>query len=980
MMRTRSPLSRLLLPIVISAWISGLPHIHVAGEETKTTSTAAASEEFFETRIRPVLVEHCYQCHSSEADEIGGGLWLDTAEAMREGGDSGPAVQAGKIDQSVLISAIRYESAEMPPSGKLPEPIIKDFENWIAAGAIDPRTSLTNDPRQSGETKLDMDAGRAFWAFQPLNFYAPPISDESTKDAWIDAFLDHQLVQAGITPNPRADVDTELRRLAFDLTGLPPTPEKISRWRSDPSDSTWLTIVDELLASPGFAEHWARHWMDVARYADSNGSDFNATFHDAWRYRDYLIRNIAADTPVDEMIRQQIAGDLLPARTDDDRHDNLVATTFLMLGTKMLSERDKAKLTMDVVDEQIDTVGRAFLGLTLGCARCHDHKFDPVPMQDYYALAGIFRSTLCLQGESQKYVSTWKPMPLPTSDTHRHEVSEHQSKVAELKAAIKKLETQIKQDDSSSKRLEGIVIDDIEAIKTGDWTTSTYIKNFIGSGYVHDDNRDKGKLSITFSTKLTSLAKEASTDKPRRWEARLWYTSGGTRANKVPVEIRIGESVQQRHVDQSQSNTIVAYASLGEFDVPDQANVSVVVSNAGTAGYVTVDAVQWLPVDGSVVADAPAKQDDTQLKQWTAEREHLTEQLDSLVKNPPPPLPTCMAVQDRDAKQIADCPLHIRGEVNNLADTVPRGFLSVLDASENVTSPRQFSGSGRLELAAWLTDPDQPLTPRVAVNRIWMRLMGEGLVRTVDNFGQRGERPTHPELLDAIAVDFIRHGWSRKHLIRQIVMSNAYRRSSMPNEQSVSIDPENRLLWRGNRKRLTAESIRDGMLVVAGILDRSAISNPMNGYGVLVSSNDAGSKAKVSFSINDPRRTLYLPVIRGETPALLSVLDVADADLLVGKRPTTNVPAQALALVGSEEVRQWAGQAATRMLNDTDDPARRVDWVYEHVLQRLATSEDRALIDAWLMSETAQALPNDQRRWQEWIAAMFASTEFRFLD
>ncbi len=978
-MKSRSPL-RHLLPVVITALVSGVPHINVAGDETNPTPTAAASEEFFETRIRPVLIEHCYQCHSSEADEIGGGLWLDTAEAMREGGDSGPAVQAGEIDQSVLISAIRYESAEMPPSGKLPEPIIKDFENWIAAGAIDPRTSLKNDPRQTGDTKLDMDAARAFWAFQPLQIHTPPVSDETTSHSWIDGFLDQRLAQAGIMPNPRADIDTVLRRLAFDLTGLPPTPETISRWRSDPSDAMWFTIVDELLASPGFAEHWARHWMDVARYADSNGSDFNATFHDAWRYRDYLIRNIAADTPVDEMIRQQIAGDLLPAETETARHDHLIATTFLMLGTKMLSERDKTKLTMDVVDEQIDTVGRAFLGLTLGCARCHDHKFDPVPMQDYYALAGIFRSTMCLQGESQKYVSTWKPVPLPTSETHRHEVSEHQSKVAGLKAAIKKLETQIKQDASQSKRLEGIVIDDIEATKTGDWTASTYIKDFIGSGYVHDDNRDKGKLSISFSTKLKSVAKESSTDNPPRWEARLWYTSGSTRANKVPVEVHIGEAEHHVQVDQSQSNTKIAYASLGKFDVPDQAEVSVVVSNAGTSGFVTVDAVQWLPVDGSVVVATAPKQDDTQLKQWTAEKEQLTKQLDDLVKNPPPPLPTCMAVTDRDTKQIADCPLHIRGEINNLADSVPRGFLSVLEGAKNAISPRQFSGSGRLELAAWLTDPDQPLTPRVAVNRIWMRLMGEGLVRTVDNFGQRGERPTHPELLDAIAIDFIRHGWSRKHLIRQIVVSDAYRRSSLLNEQSTGVDPENRLLWRGNRKRLAAESIRDGMLFVAGTLDRTAISNPMNGYGVLVSSNDAGSKAKISFTISDPRRTLYLPVIRGETPALLSVLDAADADLLLGKRPTTNVPAQALALVGSEEVRQWAGQTAERMLRETDAPALRVDWVYEHVLQRLATSEDRDLVAAWLTSETAQSLPDDQRRWQEWIAAMFASTEFRFLD
>ena len=457
------------------------------------------SVEFFEKRIRPVLVEHCYECHSADAEEIGGSLVLDSASGMMTGGDSGPAIKPGDAEASVLISAIRYESAEMPPEEPLPSNVVRDFEQWINAGAIDPRTNATAPPLDSRE--IDIEAGRQFWAFRSLQFTKPPGRQGGRSP--IDLYLLAKLDEAGLVANELAPPATRLRRLAFDLTGLPPDQDLLSRWLADPTPGHWGRIVDSMLASPEYAEHWARHWMDVVRYADSNGSDFNATYHEAWRYRDYLVRSFAADRPFDQLVRQQVAGDLLAAESDQQRLDNVVATTFLMLGPKMLSERDKAKLELDVVDEQIDTVGRAFLGLTLGCARCHDHKFDPVPTEDYYALAGIFKSTQTLEWrkpEIRQHVESHPAADVrsarlgnqaaPGKSWHRWQNNSSQPRRT-LKSA----------DEKNVSPVAGIVIDDADAEKTGHGKRR-FVPGFCRLGYVHDDNKNKGEASIRFTTRL----------------------------------------------------------------------------------------------------------------------------------------------------------------------------------------------------------------------------------------------------------------------------------------------------------------------------------------------------------------------------------------------------------------------------------------------------------------------------------------------
>ncbi len=927
----------------------------------------ADSVEFFENRIRPVLVEHCYQCHGNDADEIGGSLQLDSSDALRTGGDSGPAIIAGDPGASLLVSAMRYESSEMPPSGKLPDSVIQDFQDWIAAGAVDPRQSGTGSsraPEVRAAMGIDLQEGRKFWAFQPIVNSQPPRGSNLRSRGPIDQYLNRELAAANLKPNGAASPSAQLRRLAFDLTGLPPSIELQNEWRADPSPVRWQRIVDSMLSSPAFAQHWARHWMDVARYADSNGSDFNATFHEAWRYRDYLFRSIATDRPFDQMIRQQIAGDLLPASSDSVRYQNLVASTFLMLGTKMLSERDKPKLELDVVDEQIDTIGRAFLGMTLGCARCHDHKFDPVPMDDYYALAGILKSTVTLKGESQEYVSTWNRVDLPISPEHRAALDQHQKTTESVQKSIRAIEAKLADlSPNPNETPAGIVIDDSQATKTGQWKESTYSKSFVGSGYVHDDNAGKGDAMIRFTAKLPHSG---------RYEVRVAYSPGPNRSARVPITIELGGGKSLNKVlDQRTIQIKPMWASLGTFDFDASDLAAVTIANVGTTGYVIADAVQFLSPDDRVAA-SDSNVDREKIRAVESELESWKAKLKSLQKEAPEEIPVAMAPSDRPAAEIADSHVHIRGDVDNLGEMVPRGFLRVCSQGDAAIVDPQ--GSGRLELAHWLTDPDHPLTARVFVNRVWMHLMGEGIVRTVDNLGLRGERPSHPELLDHLAGEFIREGWQSKPLIRRIVTSEAYRRSSEYRTESIEEDPENRLWWRMQRRRISAESIRDTMVWTTGNLDQTPTAKIMSSYKTLISDNQGGG-AEVLEGVASAHQSINVPIIRSHVPPMLVALDAADPDLLVGKRPTTNVPGQALVLINSPDVNRWAGETADWIVAAAGDFDDRLKLAHQTCLQRIPTEDDRRLAEAFF-----EGSRESDKRWQEWIAALLASTEFRFLE
>jgi len=929
---------------------------------------------FFEAKIRPVLLTHCMECHSDDSGKMDGGLALDRRAGWQVGGESGPAITPGDSAASLLMSAIRYESIEMPPTGKLPAAVIADFEKWIDMGAPDPRDEAMPSGVRGGE--IDWDAAAKFWAFRaPVETPAPDANDNADIHDGVDQFIAAKLDEAGLKSAPMADPLVRLRRLCFDLTGLPPSAELIEAFRADSSDQHWRRIADRLLHSPEYAEHWGRKWLDVARYADSNGSDFNATFHDAWRYRDFVIRSFAQDKPFDRFVVQQVAGDLMEESDQETAAENLIATGFLMLGTKMLSERDKEKLEMDVVDDMIDTVGRSLLGLTLGCARCHDHKFDPVPTEDYYALAGIFRSTQVLDGESQKYVSTWHKRPLPADPDHVRRIEEFEAEKKSLAATIAKAKKSVTEAENAAKQSgDEIVFDDTQAKKIGDWLSTTYSKPYHGEAYVHDQNRDKGNAQITFSG-----PPETGT-----YEVRIAFSGGANRASNVPVTLNLGskeddESLVRRFTINQRLEPAIdkLWYSLGEHDFVDAKLAQLVIRNDGTDGYVLADGVKYIrstPASHTdsksseqVIADVKAAEDLVAIAKENLQR--LEADLKQLEAGRPAPLPLAMAV--RDAAKIGDTFICVRGEVSNRGPEVPRGFLRI--CSSGVPPSIPDGQSGRLQLAHWLTDPDNPLTARVIVNRVWMHLFGEGLVRTVDNFGIQGERPSHPELLDNLAIEFVRDGWSIRRLVRRLVMTRTYSQSSRYDEATFTIDPDNRLLWRASRRRVSAESMRDTLLIAAGQLDTTPSTAPMAGFGVLVSQN---VPTPVEIKIDKtPRRSIYLPVIRGELPALLTTFDFADPDLIVGRRESTNVPSQGLTLLNNPDVIQWCRAAAKRLIDANSPDEARLQAAYHAILQRDPTDQE----SIW-MTEFIGGFDEELEGWAKAVQALVASTEYRFLD
>jgi hypothetical protein len=927
--------------------------------------------DFFESKIRPVLIEHCYECHSVDSNSLKGGLLVDSMPGLIQGGDSGTAIVKGKPVESLLVEAMKFESFEMPPAGKLPDEVIADFEKWVAMGAPDPRTELvkSNNVAQA----IDIEAGRQFWAFQPPEEHVEPeVEDGSWSKNWIDGFVLHRLEEKSIKPMPDAERSILLRRLAYDLTGLPPNPDQLEKILYSEETDLLAKYIDDLIASPHFGEHWGRHWLDVARYADSNGGDFNATFHNAWRYRNYVIETFNEDRPFNEFVIEQIAGDLIQTDDDSVRENQLVATGFLMFGAKMLSERDKEKLRMDVVDEQVTTIGKAFMGMTLGCARCHDHKFDPIPTTDYYALAGILRSTQTLDGEIQKYVSNWTRQPLPISDEHAASLKEYKKNTADLKSQIKAAEKELKLLETNSSKTnilkQGIILDDAEAEVIGNWKASTYSKNFIGKGYIHDDQQDRGQKRVVFTTQVPEDGE---------YEVRFAFPGSRGRATNVPVLITHADGETSLLVNQSKQAPILTMLKpLGQFRFTKDQTVRIEISNKDANGYVIVDAIQIISVKELKESDTKADIElQAEVKRIQKVLKETKERLNKTEANAPPPAPLALAVQE--AEKQGDYFVCIRGEHRNLGPKVSRGFLSV--ANFEGAPSVQDDDSGRLALAKWVADARHPLTARVYVNRVWYHLMGAGLVRSVDNFGSLGERPTHPLLLDQLAVKFIENNWSTKWLVREIVNSRTYQLSSKYEESRWQADPENRLLWRAHRKPLPAESIRDTMLLAAGQLDFSIGEAPVKNLGTLVTQNkpdDTGVKLQ-STNI----RTVYQPVIRNELPSLMRVFDFADPDFVSGQRAHTTVPTQALWMLNGPFIANQAELVSTRMLEQKlSTQSEQLERLFILTLGRPPSDLEATVSQTFLENSELPSEITPQESWSDLAHAIFASAGFRMLD
>ncbi|MFM1945570.1 MAG: hypothetical protein RI897_4552 [Verrucomicrobiota bacterium] len=751
---------------------------------------------FFENRIRPILTEHCYSCHSTKAERVRGGLLLDSRESILQGGHSGPALMPGKPDDSLLIQAVRrtHPDLAMPPKKPLSQRDVSDLERWVTIGAPDPRDTTEAQQRWQPPKKN-------WWAWQPLQSSAPPATRGTHIHPLtpIDAFILAKLETANLSPNPPADKRTLIRRATYDLLGLPPTPQEVNDFLHDNQPDAFSKVVDRLLASPHYGERWGRHWLDVARYSDTKGTvrrqrEDPRNPH-AYTYRDYVIRSFNEDKPFNTFITEQIAADLLPSSPAQPA--NLAALGFLTTGERFMGMRH------DIINDQIDVVTRGFLGLTVACARCHDHKFDPIPTEDYYALHGVFAST-----------SFPDENPIIQPAPGRKEYQDYLAKKEQLSQRQSDLEPALRQ-----------------ARRQGDPDTA------------------------------------------RRLQRQL--------------------------------------------------------------------------------------------------RQTITQLTDLEIEHPGAPIRACTV---EDFPRARNSPVFIRGEANNRGTIVPRHFLTLL-AGPN---PKAFTqGSGRLDLAQAITNPSNPLTPRVLVNRVWQHHFGQGLVPTPDDFGTMSEPPSHPELLDYLALQFQSEGWSIKRLHRVILLSHTYQQSSAPNPKAQSVDPENRLLSHANIRRLDFESLRDSILAITDGLDPHLYGPP------------------VDFENNplSPRRTVYALINRSDLWEPLVNFDFANPDTVNGFRHETTVPQQSLFLMNNPLVMEQAVRLTciTDFQNRTD-ATHRIQFLYSRIYQREPTPEELQLGQAYI--QQAQTLQNNpppanRRRnhpantlppWASYTHALLQANEFSFLQ
>lgn len=933
----------------------------------------AAGLEFFEKRIRPVLVAHCYDCHSAGKKKQGG-LLLDSRMAIRRGGDSGPAVVPGRPNQSQLIEALRYESVEMPPKGKLPESIVKDFVKWIRIGAPDPREGDV-DPAEESETTYE--EARQHWSYQPiLRPKAPTVRAAEWPRSDIDRFILARLEAGGLVPSDDASREVLLRRAYFTLIGLPPSPDEIAAFLNDTDANAFEKVVDRLLESPRFGERFARHWLDVVRFSESSGGGRTRIFEEAWRYRDYVIDAFNLDKPFDRFVAEQIAGDLLPASSDAEAKAALTATSMLAIGPINYELQDKELLDMEVVDEQLTVIGKAFLGMTIGCARCHDHKFDPIPTRDYYALAGILKSTKTLNHSN---VSNPVMRPLPLNDRQKERAVAHQARVAPVQKLIGELEAELKRMGTPAQNLEasipasrvaGLVIDETNARLTGNWRLSTSEPVRIGESY-------------HFTTDPGAEAHyEFQLDGRGRAEVRLSYTAHSNRAANVAVDVWHAGGQTTRAINMQRRPSINrAFYSLGAFDF--DGSLKVVIKARGAQGTVIADCVQVLALKvgqkpdqvASLVGDAEAGADgDTtaerrlQIEATLAEQREQLKQLQQLA-----PAPASVVMSVEDAAAPGNCRLCIRGNVHNLGEEVPRGFLSVMD--NRGSTPISENTSGRRELAEWIGSPDNTLTSRVIANRIWFWLTDAAIVRSTDNFGTAGELPSHPELLDWLATEFSSNHWSMRHLIRTIVLSRTWQLSSEPGPEAMRLDPDNRLLSYMPRRRLEAEAIRDAILSVSGQLDLT-----MGGTTIR-----PGSKSEFNYQFNDAqldgrRRSVYVPVFRNRLLDLFEVFDFADPNLPKGRRTSSTLPTQGLYLMNSPWVMERSEHAARRLLEieGLTDTAR-VERAYHIMLGRAPTPAELGLAESFLGAQSDADAATQTAVWSEFCHVLMASIDFRHL-
>ena len=1067
-----------------------------------TNSVRAAEPtggEFFEKNIRPLFASRCFACHSTAIQAMGG-LRLDTREAIEKGGNRGPAIVSGKPAESLLLRVINHSDAslKMPPSGKLKDAEVAAVAQWIAMGA------------PWGLASSESAAKKKYWAFVPPAASAvPQVRDTAWVKSPIDAFILAPLEAKGLAPAAPAAKRALIRRASFDLTGLPPSPAEISAFLADDRPGAFARLIDRLLESPRYGERWGRHWLDVARYADSNGLDENLVYKNAYRYRDYVIQAFNKDKPYDLFVKEQLAGDLLPESTDlNTMFERWTATGFLTLGAKMLAEDDPVKMEMDIVDEQLDTATRAFMGMTVGCARCHDHKFDPIPTADYYAMAGIFKSSKTM--ENFKVVAKWHEFVLADKE-NRERLAAHEAKIAakgEEIDAVNKVENERLAASARGKigayllaandvmRYDAIVLKpflegggdaakataareagsfdcgnaprklekgkpnaaegakgpfaaeyDLDVARGGDYQLD-FLEEETGGGTV-----DIHVNGVLLKKGATAIANRVASPEAGGWSVagifpfrdgrntiRLEHKSrfpyfeklllaphrlpARTEVPKPAMQVADRYGVNPGFLDQwieelgrskgAPHSVLFAWHAFGAASLKDWTSpASKLFADRAfnsredlAAHYSELFAranQQWIALPDKSAKDAalpdasleairqliyekagPLRAPDgsrqyfpqaarDEVVRLEAERKQLEESK--------PDLPRAMGVGENS--KVADLPIHIRGSHWTLGKEVPRGFLQAVAVENPPTIPKDRSG--RLQFAEWLTRPDHPLTSRVMVNRIWRLHFGKGIVPTVDNFGRLGEAPTNQPLLDWLAVEFVKSGWSVKQMHRTIMLSNAYQMGTAHSAKSFEADPENTLLWRMNRRRLEAEAIRDGIMSVSGDLNLS-MSGTLLKYKDRQYVADTDKRGGVDYTRNV--RAVYIPVIRSSMYEMFTAFDLPDPATSNGDRNSTVIAPQALFMMNDTVPLRHSRALAEKILAQADlDDASRVRGAYERILGRPAQAGevDRALtFIAQVGKSMADRAPAEAERrafaWQSFIKALMASNEFIYLN
>jgi cytochrome c553 len=1072
--------------------------------------------EHFEKRVRPLLVEHCVRCHGPEKQK--GGLRLDSAAALKRGGETGPAMVPGKPEASLLVEVVRYSGdLKMPPKGKLPEADLAAIAQWVGAGAPWPGDAPTTPSPIAVPTATSPAIAaeqKAFWAFQPVVEPPPPsVQDEGWIRSPIDRFILAGLEAKSLRPAPAADRRTLIRRATFDLTGLPPTPDEVAAFLADESPDAFERAVDRLLGLPAYGERWGRFWLDLARYADSNGMDENVAYAQAWRYRDYVVAAFNKDKPYDRFLQEQIAGDLLPAADEPTAHAQSTGTGFLVLGPKMLAEDDPVKMEMDIIDEQVDTVGKVFLGLTLGCARCHDHKFDPLPTADYYSLAGIFKSTKSMQ--NYKVVAMWNEKALASPEQKRA-LDEHMKRVAakndEIRKASSEARAVLKKEVRSrvADYLEGARILErserlhrsILAEPSGPETPGLIVReaesfNRGNVGIFHDGYGEGIGVILNVGTMPNFAEYDIEVPDAGLYQLELRYAAADSRPVRVTLAgtvlgseiagpatgswgpggqkwifaglaslpggkttLRIDrESGPIPHFDKvalvprpvpeglaaaelvestealcrrrglnlklvERWKTALAKAKAdpnslfhlwllaiekAEATKPAGEPVAAILARlerdprpgsptelatryqalfdeAGAASPQALESDKVLAAFRKVLDDpagpltAGKKDEDLFAPEVAASLNALKEQAKALQAQAPA-VAEVMAVEE---KKPTNLKIHIRGSHLRLGEEVPRRFLRVVSGDDQ---PRIGDDrSGRLELAQWMTRPDNPLTSRVMANRLWQWHFGQGIVRSPDNFGKLGERPTHPELLDWLARRFVESGWSMKAMHRLIMNSATYRMSTRLEDTAALADPDNRLRWRFDRRRLEAEAIRDSLLAVSGELDRSMGGTRLKTRSHEYVNTTGSSQRSELYDVNV--RSVYLPVIRSGLYSVFQAFDFADPSAANGQRVPTSVAPQALFMMNDTLALRTSAAWAQRLLARSDlDDAGRVRRIFETAYGRPATDAEvkRALdylgrFDDLLHSHGMKDVERPAQAWQALVQALLSVSEFLTID